>query len=413
MIKVIASTLFITLLTTDIYGHVYIEKMEPKRDRLHSARKVIDSFSTLKNSKPSSVNSVKSMFENAKVSGQIKSIYASYDYKSTNDTYATAIGAILKYELAEFNGFNLAIAIYTSHDIALATGKKEARNPELSSSKGNYTELAEAYVNYKYKGLNIRLGRQELNTPLADSDEISMNKNSFEAYIMTYNFKGFEFMAGNIQTWQGYDAGLDTPWRKAGKDGTNLIGLSYNETLELNIWAYNITGETNSFYLDGGFTYNFNKNIAIHTMVQFLEQKELDNSGVETSIYGGLFEFIAYGFGLNVAYNKALTKSGKRSFSGLGGGALFTSMDTRVLDDITQNEDTEALVFGFVYEVQSFNFLYANGNFTNSSQHVKEQDIGAEYHISKELLVACILVMQEDKTDFDWNRLQLMLNYNF
>ena len=183
MIKVITSTLFITLLTTDIYGHVYIEKMEPKRDRVHSARKVIDSFSTLKNSKPSSVNSVKSMFGNAKVSGQIKSIYASYDYKSTNDTYATAIGAILKYELAEFNGFNLATAIYTSHDIALATGNKEARNPELSSSKGNYTEIAEAYVNYKYKGLNIRLGRQELNTPLADSDEISMNKNSFDTCI--------------------------------------------------------------------------------------------------------------------------------------------------------------------------------------------------------------------------------------
>ena len=56
--------------------------------------------------------------------------------------------------------------------------------------------MAEAYINYKYDTLNFRAGRQVLNTPLADSDDICMIQNTFEAYVATYNL-----WSGNLNSY--------------------------------------------------------------------------------------------------------------------------------------------------------------------------------------------------------------------
>ncbi len=135
------------------------------------------------------------MFEDARVSGQIRMMYAGYEQKeqNVNNNYATALGGKLKYELAELQGFNAGAAVYISHDLDFATGEGTRHNSELSSDDGSYTQLAEAYVNYKYKSFNIRAGRQILDTPLADSDDIRMISNTLEAYVLSYadgDFKG-------------------------------------------------------------------------------------------------------------------------------------------------------------------------------------------------------------------------------
>lgn len=418
MTRTIKSALFLALLTTNVYAHTPIDNNETKRERIHSPRKAIDNLIQQEDKVPSNVSTFKKMFLEAKVSGQLKALYASYDYRSMQDTYATAIGAMIKYELGEFKGLNAAVSVFTSHDIGFATGEGNSQNPYISSSKGYYTELGEAYINYKYENLTMCLGRQVIDTPLADSDEIYMNKNSFEAYLLTYELNGFEFMTGVLNSWHGSDADLNAGWISTGVDGTNLIGVHYDETLELELWFYNITGLTDASYLESGFVYDLNDDCTLHIMLQYLDQKELDNSGVEAKIYGALLEVVIYGIGFNVAYDKALSETAKRSFSGFGGGTLFTNMDTIVLDVITENEDAEALVFSLTYETELFGFLYANGNFTNSLSHIKEQDITIEYHADDEILLACIYVKQEDlrstsKTDFDWDRFQLIINYTF
>ena len=66
---------------------------------------------------------IKDMFENGKVSGDLRSIYAGYNQKEAGveDTYATAVGGHLKYELSELNGFSAAAAFTISHDVGVAT----------------------------------------------------------------------------------------------------------------------------------------------------------------------------------------------------------------------------------------------------------------------------------------------------
>ncbi|ADN08572.1 hypothetical protein [Sulfurimonas autotrophica] len=394
--------------------------------RLHSVRENIDKEAVMEVKEVSVTDNLKHMFKDAKVSGQIRAMYAGYEQKEQNvdNNYATALGGKLKYELAQLQGFNAGVAFYTSHDLNFASGDNTYHNNELSSSDGSYTQTAEAYLNYKYQDFNFRAGRQVLDTPLADSDDIRMISNSFEAYVATYNYNGFEFMAGNIQSWQGYDAGLDTPWEKTGKNGTNFGGVAYNNVWELNLWYYNITDVVNAFYFDGGIEYNINKDILIHAMVQYLDENELALSGYESTIYGAMAEFVSHGVSVGIAYNKSFGTQSKMSFSGFGGGTLFTSMDTLILDDIADDRDTHSLVPSIGYEIQNFSFLYAYGDFKGDADslgkkaHIIEQDVSLEYNVNDEFLVACVYAMQEDKansvkTDHDWNRFQLMVNYNF
>ncbi len=394
--------------------------------RLHSVRENIDKEAVMEVKEVSVTDNLKHMFKDAKVSGQIRAMYAGYKQKEQNvdNNYATALGGKIKYELAQLQGFNAGVAFYTSHDLNFATGENTYQNNELSSSDGSYTQLGEAYVNYKYKDFNFRAGRQILDTPLADSDDIRMINNTFEAYVASYYYNGFDFMAGNIQAWQGYDANLNTPWVKTGRNGTNFGGVSYNDVWELNLWYYNITDTTNAFYFDGGIQYDINEDMMLHVMVQYLNETELAASGYDSTIYGGLFEVVSHGVSLSIAYDKSLNNPSTASFSGFGGGTLFTSMDTLILDDIADDRDARSLVSGISYEIQEFSFLYAYGDFkgqTNSlgdAAHIIEQDVSLEYNVNDEFLVACVYAMQEDKansvkTDHDWNRLQLMVNYNF
>lgn len=416
----------ITFIAMTLMAQTLFAQNDLPRERLHSVKKAVYSVGKIEQKEVSVVDTLKHMFEDGKVSGQIRMEYAAYNQKQTNveDSYATALGGILKYELAELNGFNAAAAVYTSHDIGFLTGEGTKQNSELSSSKGSFTEMSEAYLNYHYKEFNFRAGRQVLNTPLADSDDIRLIQNTFEAYVASYAYEGISMMAGHINLWQGYDADLDDGWNKAGVHGTNFGGIAYNNILEFNAWYYNITQTTNASYLDFGIQYSINKDMLVHAMAQYLKEDELSNSGYKTEIYGGMFEYVVHGLGLNIAYNQADSRNGKQSFSGTGGGTLFTSMDTMILDNIAQDRKANAFVSGISYNYEDLNLLYAYGSFKGDAnslgvkEQIVEQDIGFEYNVNDKFIVSAIYVLEEDKqntqkTDYDWDRMQVMLNYNF
>jgi hypothetical protein len=153
-------------------------------------------------------------------------------------------------------------------------------------------------------------------------------------------------------------------------------------------------------------------------MVQYLDESALNNSGIQATIYGALFELVIHDLGINIAYDKALVNNNKVSFSGTGGGTLFTGMDTMSLDVIAINTDAEALVGGIVYDINRLGFLYAYGDFSSKNEHLSEHNLGMTYDVSDDLLLAGIYTQQEDikhknKTNFDFDRFELLLNYDF
>jgi len=408
------------------------------RQRIHSVRSVVANITKVKDKEVDAVGGIKHMFEDGVVSGEIRSIYSRYNYDDSQNIYATAIGGQLKYELAEYNGFNAGATFITTHEISPISGNNTKFNEELTSEKGDYTQLAEAYINYNYKNLNLRIGRQIVDTPLADSDDIRMTLNTFEAYMLTYKVDNIVLMSGLLTQFQGYDAGLDVdnPWQDTGEDGTYLAGITYEtEPLEASAWYYDVSKDTDpnslmqnnaskSIYLSLGGHIHFTKDNFLHLMAQYLNQSENDNSGVESRVYGGMAELVLGNIGFNIAYDKSNKQKNKRIFSGFGGGTMYTSMDNMIIENIAQDRDAYATVGGISYAVnKNFNFLYAYGDFhgnANSagvSEHIIEHNIGFEY-TKKSITIASIYTKQEDKDNTgvnngDWSNIRILGSYSF
>jgi len=424
--KIINLSLITSLLVTASFA----EEEQESRERIHSVKKAIASVQDSEQKELNVVDGFAHMFQDGKVTAQIRTMYSGINTKGTTDIYATALGGFLKYELAEYKGFNAGVEFVTARDIESLSGEGASRNDALSSSATEYTQMSEAYINYRYDALNIRVGKQSIDTPLADSDDIRIVANSFEAYIATYELKNFSFMGGAILSWQGTDAGLDAPWQKTGEDGTYFGGVSYSdERVDASLWYYNINGvagdatANNSYYADLVGHFDLTKELFLHLGLQYLKQEELDRSGVASNIYGASAEVVYQGLGLNVAYNHSAKEFNKQSFSGFGGGTLFTNMDNMILDVISLDRDVDAIVTGFSYGYGDFNFLYAYGDFSGDAdssgikEHIVEQNIGATYE-HNEFMFGLIYTVENDKeataiNGGDWNNLRALLSYNF
>ena len=376
---------------------------------------------------------IKSMIDDAKVSGDFRAISAGYkqEDKTTASTYATSLGGTLKYELAEYNGFSGAVGFSTATDVKSLSGEIKTQNTkqnaELSSSDGEYVSLSQAYLNYKRDSLNIRAGRQVIDTPLADSDDYLVIANSFEAYIATYEFSNITLSAGNLRNWQGTDAGLDDGWIDIGGNGAYLASLSYSGLVEANIYYYDFPmpgSENNSLYADVTHEYKFENENKLVSSFQYIKQEEKNNSGIESQIYGALVEFEAGDLGAMLAYNHSAENNGKQTFSGLGGGALFTSSYMNILDQVTQDREANALMLGLSYTLGKLDVSYSYASFTGeeNSSNVKaeliEHDLVLEYSVSDHLLLHGALSVSEDmisvtKTGDDWKRFHISANYSF
>lgn len=367
--------------------------------------------------------SVEGMFKSGSMAGQVRLAYInnSTSEVGADDTTASAAGGYLKYETAVFNGLSLGAVMQTSHSISALSGDNSKYNDELASAEKTYTELTEAYINYSINGLNLRAGRQVVDTPLADSDDIRMIANTFEAVTATYEIEKFSLMVGNLQRWQGIDAGLDDGWLRTGESGTNFGGVSYSDILEFNAWYYNITEHLNAAYADIGVAYDFSDDVSVSAGVQYLDESELKDSGEEATIYGAMAEVSAYGLGVSLAYNKSDKVAGKASFSGFGGGTLYTNMDIMIIDEITADRDASAMVAGLSYGIGDVNLAYAYGDFSGDADsagdkaHIIEQNIVLEYAPNDDLAMSAVYVMEQDKinADSDWNHFRAVVAYNF
>lgn len=372
------------------------------------------------------VSSLDELFKNGLVSGELRAMYGSYDIKNSQNIYATALGGELKYETARLFGFSAAAAFRTSYDIRALSGKNDNHNPELSSNDRDFTMLSDAYVNYNYDALNIKVGRQSLETPLADSDDIRMIPNRFEAYVASYELESINFIAGKIVKWQGYDAGLEDRWQKTGEHGTYFGGINFsNDNIKANAWYYNIKDMINAYYVDTTLSKDIG-DVSLSGSLQYLRENELNRSGIANSIYGALAEVSTHGLTINIAYNKAKRKKDKESFSGFGGGTLFTSMDTMILDDIATDREARALVGGISYEINdNLSLSYAYGDFKGKADgngdkaHITEHNIVAEYNFAKsDVSLRAIYAKEKNRlnssdSDTNWNRFELMASYKF
>lgn len=378
-------------------------------------------------------SSLNEAFVEGKVSGQVRMAYVSQNNDVDTDTYGTSIGGILKYETAPWNEIKLGIGAYVSQKLPFATGNEGKANPDLFGENTNsFAYVGEAYIDYSADDIALRVGRQKIDTPFADSDDIRMHPNTFESAIATY--KGIDdttLIGGYITRWAGYDSENDiTKFKKITPEsnGAAVIGIVNEgvEHLELQGWYYGIDKLTSIFYTDVSYTIAFNETDGVEFVGQGIKFNEKSNSGADGSVYGIGANLTIGMLTLGSAYNEASNDTGKFVISGLGNGAYLVDTEEMNLDNF---EDIKAYQFSAELDMEEagldgLTLAAVYGGFKSAPANMKanEIDLIATYEINNALSAELNYAKLEDKNNNisedglysgGYDRLLVRVNYNF
>ncbi len=254
------------------------------------------------------------MFQEGKVSGQIRSFWIDRAYEGSagkrDHRDGWALGGNLKYETATYKGFSFGTAFYTTNALDISSNRQDYVNNDmtlLGPNNEDYSLFGEAYVGYKYANTSLKGGRQKLDTPMAGSDDARMIPNLFEAYLLVNtDLQNTTFVAGHIRKFAQGTFGRVYNHTSASPDASKVLsatsGYSYDDSLNhtgafVNMGNYALGVATDGVSLVS-VTYAVSKNVK----VQLWDYYAYD---ILNAVYGEV----------NVGWNCLLTDKIKPSFS--------------------------------------------------------------------------------------------------
>ena len=369
-----------------------------------------------------------------KVDVQVRLGYVGYTYSDNSraEDFASALGGQVKVETKDWNGFNLGASFYASHLIRDLSGDVSdgTRDYELAGEENSYNIISEAYIAYKVDSFTFKVGRQLIDTPYADSDDIRMTPNTFEGAIATYGMGNFTFIGAYLTRWQGADAESYEFVDLLGEDanGVSVLATTFsNDYLEASLWYYGADKTADVIYADAIWTYALSKGIELKGGLQYANQSEKNNSGIGGTLYGATVEATFSGLSLVASYNSLDVDSSKEYFGGFGGGVGFVNMDEMTAGTFSISQSGRGFKVGVAYDfsqlgVNDLSLSYDYGNFKGDLLHeANEQNIVLSYASTNnwDVELICSLLEDvnedfgEDEKDGGFTRLLTRVNYNF
>ena len=368
--------------------------------------------------------------------GQVRAGYITLKETNNQRDNAYALAGHFHLDSKKWEGLEVGLSGYTVLNLATQQNPTHLNGDFFDSKGDSFILLSEAYLKGNWGNTELILGRQILNTPHADSDDIRMIPNYFEAYtIRNTDISELTLAAGFIRKMAGWENGVDSSlFVNIGStlgvepiDGTLYASILYDgiKDLSLSFWYYYYTNTAEVAYTEMGYTLHPSKYLDITFGLQYDASWQIGVSQVQehnARTFGVSMELVSEHNGLHLlmAYNNDNGNSGASTLS-LGGGPLFTSMEDQTLDAV--GEAAEAWIIGLGYHFKNFgikglNAGLAYGSFKSnktSNYHVKEVDTIIKYDFSKKFsaLMAYADVDFQTNTTTDYKQLRVIINYNF
>jgi hypothetical protein len=353
------------------------------------------------------------------VDGYVRSGAQITDIKH-DDTYTDiALGGKLHIDTKAFYGIHAAASLYTTN----ALGKQEGNGiPFFDANNHSYTILGEAYLKGKWENTTLAVGRQEIDTPFADTDDIGMIPNTFEAaMLVNKTIKDTTITLGHLHKMAGVDAPNPSEFTRINDDeGVQLLGVSYEgiSNLVLSAWDYRLNRyETDNIaYFEANYENNHN-NLTYGLNLQYALQNAQIPGEDNADIYGidASIGFENTGIALGVAYNKS---QGNAVDNGFGGGPFFTSAEHLTLAEA--NGEGEAFFYTAQWDAKSANlenlsFLVGKLILKNDSGIQSDEiDFIANYSFSESLNIQACFSHIDDKINAAKSKnTRVFLNYTF
>jgi len=434
------STAVLMIMSIDIYGVSLSESLESVQ--------AIPEVSTTQEStqQPIKVRTVRGilgeydLMEHTK--GQLRAGYITFSEDGTSRTSGYALGGHYHFNTKRWNGLMVGAEVYTVLNLGMNQNSLDINSDFFDENGKSFIILSQAYLDGKWGNSEIKFGRQSLDTPHADSDDIRMIPNYFEAYTITNtDIDDLTLSAGFINRMAGWENGVDSKkFVNVGEtlgtndiDGIYYASASYDgiKDLSLSLWYYNYQDIANVIYAEAGYSYALAKETTLTFGLQYDSSEETGASLLgkqDANTYGLSMELASESMGVHIlaAYNQDTGETGAMGLS-LGGGPFFTSMEDQTLDAIGTAGSAWLIGAGYHFEtigIDGLNAGIAYGNFKakdNSHYESKEIDIVIDYSLNEKFsLTAAYASVQFDaglddngNPLQDYDQFRLIANYNF
>ena len=374
--------------------------------------------------------------------GQIRAGYITFKADGSTSHNAYGVAGHYHFDSKRWNGLEIGVSAYTVLNLG---GNQNANslNGDFFDAQGkSFIQFTEAYLDGKWGKTEVKLGRQILDTPHADSDDIRMIPNYFEAYTVSNNdIEDLTLMVGFIHRMAGWENGVDaskfvkiseTLGSPEKTDGVVYASASYEgfKELSLNLWYYNYIDIAEVLYAEAAYHLHISKNTVITMGLQYDGTKEngMARLGEQDANTFGISMEVANekrGIHILLAYNRDNSTLGATGLS-LGGGPFFTSMEDQTLDAIGSGGEAWMIAAGYHFEAIGIDGLHAGiayGNFQsnqNNTYESKELDVLMDYTFNKDFSLTTAFASVDFEYGMDdnnnpltkYNQLRIILNYN-
>ena len=369
-------------------------------------------------------NILTNTFENITVDGYMRVAYEVHHVENVDTFKDGAVGGKLHIETAPILGISLGSSFYTSNSFGSADNRGLV--PFRGEVANSYSILGEAYLKAVLGKTTLKLGRQEIETPFIQTDDIGMVANTFEAYVLeNKDISDTTIFMGQIQKMAGVDAEvIDQFTRVNGSNNMQVFGVTYEgiKNLTLSSWYCRLKDaqvdsigyiEANYEATYSGIGYGLGIQYAKETYLKetYLQEKDASVYGVNTSI-----SYEPASVTLGAAYNKA---DGNAAFSGFGGGPFFSNSEYLIIDNAGKYGSQTC--FGLEWNASTMGIdsltLGLSKAILKNKQHQTstEIDLVASYEIDKdiEIHIICSDIDGANVGEDTAKHLRVFANYNF
>lgn len=356
---------------------------------------------------------LESAFKNATTDGYIR---AGFQHQDEGEL---SIGGKLHLQTAPIAGMSFGTSFYTTNGI---NDKYNDGIAFFSTDQRSYSILGEAYIQAEIQNTFLKVGRQELDTPYADTDDIGMVPNTFEGLSVVNNdIEDTTIVLAHLQKMSGVDADISEKFTKINSsDGVQAVGIIYEgfEDITLNGWFYNASDFAKLTYLEADYARSFGK-VNVGAAGQYTIQ-DYDNSN-EVSVYGVNFTLGLEGSGLTfqTAYNKADSTNGQVAENFFGGGPFFISCEHLTMAESGENGEAYRVgveVDGASYGIEGLGFTLSYlGAEGDDGSDLNEIDLMASYAVNDQLSLDLIYSdMTDNANDSEsYTNTRFFVNYAF
>ncbi|RRS31608.1 MAG: hypothetical protein P794_03555 [Epsilonproteobacteria bacterium (ex Lamellibrachia satsuma)] len=392
MKKVLLHTIILMIMSIDIYAKGDIVPVEPTV-KVEDAQQNDALFKTL--------------------DGYIRFGYQ-HDDKSNTDL---ALGGKLHIETKAWNGLSAGASFYTTNSLGQHDG---AGYSFFDTNNNSYSILGEAYLQGQWGNTTLKIGRQEIDTPFADTDDIGMIPDTYEAAVLiNKDIADTTIILAQLQKGAGVDFDKPSKFTKInGSNNVQTFGVIYEgiQGLTASGWYYNLKDFDIDSIVYADVNYEGESNGFSYALGAQYASENYSASGTDAASIYGMSASAGYaGVTLLAAYNKS---NDNAASNGFGGGPFFTSSNFMTL--VEAGSDGEALLLnaewdasdaglaGLTLSVGKLTLTDASGTDTD------ELDIGVSYAFNDKLGIDAFYSDIDDKINADkFKNTRIFVNYTF